>query len=74
MKEEIEKVINEQIRPILQMDGGDIELVSVDDNGIVKVRLRGACCGCAGAQMTMKMSVEKLLKEKVAGVKSVEMA
>lgn len=69
MKEKVEAVINE-IRPYLQADGGDIELVGVDD-GVVKVRLRGACAGCPGAQMTLRMGVERKLKEAVPEVKEV---
>jgi len=70
MREQVEAVINE-IRPMLQADGGDIELVDVED-GVVKVRLRGACAGCPGAQMTLKMGVERRLKEKVPEVERVE--
>jgi Fe-S cluster biogenesis protein NfuA len=70
MREKVEAIINE-IRPMLQADGGDIELVDVED-GVVKVRLRGACAGCPGAQMTLKMAVERRLKEQVPEVKRVE--
>jgi len=70
MKERVEKVID-KIRPVLQADGGNIELVDVVD-GIVKVRLKGACAGCAGAQMTLKMGVERALKEEIPEVVSVE--
>jgi len=70
MQEEVEAVVNE-IRPLLQADGGDIELVGVEE-GVVKVRLRGACAGCPGAQMTLKMAVERRLKERVPGVERVE--
>ena len=70
MREQVENVIN-QIRPLLQADGGDIELVDVED-GVVKVRLRGACAGCPGAQMTLKMAVERKLKEEIPEVKRVE--
>ena len=70
MKEQVEAVINE-IRPLLQGDGGDIELVSIE-NGVVKVRLRGACSGCPGAQMTLKMAVERRIKAKVPEVVRVE--
>lgn len=70
MKERVEKVID-KIRPVLQADGGNIELVDVVD-GIVQVRLKGACAGCPGAQMTLKMGVEKALKEEIPEVKSVE--
>ncbi len=61
----------ESIRPMLQNDGGDIELVGVDPDKTVKVRLQGACRGCPGAQMTLKMGVERLLKQKIAEVKEV---
>jgi len=71
MKEEILKVL-EQIRPALQADGGDVEFVEVTEDGIVKVRLRGACGSCPMSQMTLKMGIEAKLKEAVAGVKSVE--
>jgi len=71
MKEKVQKVI-EQIRPNLQADGGDIELVDVTAEGVVKVRLQGACHGCPGAAMTLKMGVERLLKANVPEVKSVE--
>ncbi len=62
----------EEIRPHLQADGGDIALVDVTDEGVVRVRLLGACSGCPGAMMTLKMGVERMLKEKVPGVASVE--
>jgi len=70
MKEKIEKVI-EKIRPTLQVDGGDIQLVDVK-NGIVKVKLTGACCGCPMSQLTLKNYVEVTLKKEVPGIKSVE--
>jgi Fe-S cluster biogenesis protein NfuA len=70
MKEEVEAVINE-IRPLLQGDGGDIELVSIE-GGVVKVRLRGACAGCPGAQMTLKMAVERRMKARVPEIERVE--
>jgi len=69
MLEKVKAVI-EKIRPRLQMDGGDIELIDVED-GKVKVRLKGACAGCPGAQMTLKMGVEKVIKEEVPEVKEV---
>lgn len=60
----------DRIRPLLQADGGDIELVSVDEaTGQVSVRLQGACRGCPGAAMTLKMGVERILRDKVPGVK-----
>ena len=70
MKEKVEAVINE-IRPLLQGDGGDIELVGIEGN-VVKVRLRGACAGCPGAQMTLKMAVERRMKAKVPEIERVE--
>lgn len=68
----IEKVKNviEKIRPRLQMDGGDIELVGIEDN-VVKVKLKGACSGCPGAQMTLKMGVERMMKEEIPEIKEV---
>jgi Fe-S cluster biogenesis protein NfuA len=71
LKEKVEKVID-QVRPNLQADGGDIELVDVTEDGVVKVKLQGACHGCPGAAMTLKMGVERLLKANVPEVKSVE--
>jgi Fe-S cluster biogenesis protein NfuA len=70
MKENIQKAIN-QIRPNLQADGGDVELVDVTDDGIVKVKLLGACRGCPMSQMTLKMGIEKYLKKEVPDVKEV---
>ena len=70
MKEEVEKVL-EEIRPSLQADGGDIELVDVED-GVVKVRLKGSCAGCPMSQMTLAFGVERVLKEKLPEVKRVE--
>ena len=61
----------ERIRPLLQRDGGDIELIAVE-GGVVKVRLRGACGSCPMSQMTLKGVVEQTLKKEVAGVESVE--
>ncbi|MBW1698052.1 MAG: NifU family protein [Deltaproteobacteria bacterium] len=70
MKEKVEIALR-KIRPMLQADGGDIELVEVTD-GVVKVRLKGACAGCPMSQMTIKNGVERLLKEQVPEVTSVE--
>ncbi|WP_305043038.1 NifU family protein [Geoalkalibacter sp.] len=70
MKEQVEKVLNE-VRPALQADGGDVELVEVGDDGIVKVRLTGACGSCPMSTMTLKMGIEKTLKAKIPGVQSV---
>ena len=70
LKEEVEKVIKE-IQPSLRADGGDIELIDVDDEGIVKVRLKGACAGCPMAKMTLQMGVERYLKSRIPQVKKV---
>ena len=70
MEEQVKKSI-EGIRPILQRDGGDIEFISVED-GLVKVRLKGACGTCPMSQMTLKAVVEETLKKEVPGVTSVE--
>jgi Fe-S cluster biogenesis protein NfuA len=72
LKEKVEEVIS-QIRPMLQADGGDIEIVEIDEReGIVKVRLIGTCHGCPYAQITIKNGVERYLKEKIPEIKSVE--
>jgi len=71
MREKIEKVLNE-IRPGLEADGGNVELVDVTEDGVVKVRLTGACAGCPMSTMTLKMAIEKRLKEQVPEVKTVE--
>jgi Fe-S cluster biogenesis protein NfuA len=70
MKEKVEEALK-KVRPALQADGGDIELVSVDGNGVVKVRLKGACGSCPMSTMTLKMGVEKMLKQQVPEVKEV---
>lgn len=64
-------LIIEQIRPYIQGDGGDIALVDVEDNGRVVVQLRGACTGCPHAAMTLKMGVERTLKENIAEITEV---
>lgn len=70
-KEDVKAAI-EDVRPQLQMDGGDVELVEIEDDGTVKVKLKGACAGCPMSQMTVKWGVERYLKKKVPEVKSVE--
>ncbi len=72
MKEKVQAVMN-KIRPMLQADGGDVELINVE-NGIVKVRLTGACKGCPMSQMTLKNGIERLLKKEIPEIKSVESA
>ncbi len=70
MEEKVKEVI-EQIRPFLKADGGDVEIVEVTEDGIVKVKLTGACGHCPMSTMTLKMGIEKRLKETVPGVKEV---
>lgn len=67
--EQVQKELD-KIRPSLQMDGGDVELIGVED-GVVKVKLQGACAGCAFSQMTLKNGIERFLKEKLPEVKGV---
>ena len=69
MKEQVQTVLD-NIRPSLQADGGDVELVDVEE-GIVKVKLTGACAGCPMSQMTLKMGIEKFLKKEIPEVKEV---
>jgi len=73
MKEKVKAVLD-KIRPMLQADGGDVELVEVDEGGVVKVRLQGACAGCPMSQMTLKNGIERLLKQEIPEVTSVESA
>lgn len=70
MKEKVQDAIN-RIRPNLQADGGDVALVDVSDDGVVKVKLLGACHGCPMSQMTLKMGIQKYLQKEVPGVKEV---
>jgi Fe-S cluster biogenesis protein NfuA len=71
VKEKVQDALD-KVRPSLQADGGDVQLVDVDDEGVVKVKLMGACGGCPMSQMTLKMGIEKILKQHVSEVKSVE--
>jgi Fe-S cluster biogenesis protein NfuA len=71
MKEKVEQALA-KIRPALQADGGDVELVEVGDDGVVKVRLKGACGGCPMSQLTLKMGIERILKKDIPEVKAVE--
>ena len=70
MKEKVEAILG-RIRPSLQVDGGDVELVEVSPDGVVKVKLTGACQGCAMSQMTLKMGIERALRQEVPEVKEV---
>lgn len=71
MKEKVEAALAE-VRPSLQRDGGDVELVEVTEDSVAKVRLTGACRGCPMAQMTLQMGIERVLKEKIPELKAVE--
>ncbi|MGC9141121.1 MAG: NifU family protein [Caldimicrobium sp.] len=70
MKEAVEKAL-EKVRPMLQADGGDVELVEVTPEGVVKVRLQGACGSCPMSMMTLKMGIERYLKSEVPEVTEV---
>ena len=72
MREEIEKVLVDEVVPMLATHGGGVELVDVSDDGIVKVRLTGGCAGCPMSQMTLTTVVEEAIKAKVPQVKRVE--
>ena len=71
LKERVQTALNE-VRPSLQADGGDVELVEVSEEGVVKVKLKGACGGCPMAQMTLSQGIEKHLKKVVPEVTSVQ--
>jgi len=70
MKEKVEATLD-KIRPSLQADGGDVELVEVTPDGVVKLKLTGACVGCPMSQMTLKMGIEKELRREIPEVKEV---
>jgi len=71
MKDKVQQAL-ETVRPFLQADGGDVELVDVTDDGTVYVRLEGACSGCPMSMMTLKAGIEERIREQVPEVKSVE--
>ncbi len=72
MRDQIKKILDE-LRPSLQADGGDVELVDVDEKtGVVKLKLRGACVGCPMSTITLQEGIGRALKNKVKGVKEVE--
>ncbi len=71
MREKVEAALD-KIRPMLQADGGDVELVEITDNGIVKVKLQGACAGCPMSQMTLKNGIERVVLKEVPEAKGVE--
>ena len=71
LKERVEEVLD-KVRPMLQRDGGDVVLVDVQDDGIVKVKLTGACAGCPMSTMTLKNAIEETIKKEIPEIKSVE--
>lgn len=71
VRERVEQII-ERIRPAVQSDGGDLELVEVTDEGVVRIRLHGACVGCPSSTMTLHMGIERNVREKVPEIVSVE--
>ncbi len=71
MQDKIEAALN-KIRPQLQADGGDVELVGITDSKIVQLRLQGACAGCPMSQMTLKNGIERVLKQEIPEIKGVE--
>ena len=70
LKEKVDELL-QRVRPALQADGGDVELINVQDDGVVQVKLQGACGTCPMAQMTLKMGIERHLKEKLPEIKEV---
>ncbi len=71
MREKVEAVLD-KVRPMLQGDGGDVELVNITDTGVVQVRLTGACKGCPMSQMTLKNGIERIVLKEIPEVKAVE--
>ncbi|MBN2104426.1 NifU family protein [bacterium] len=71
MEDKVKEAL-EIVRPMLQQDGGDVELVEVTEDGVVRVRLQGTCAGCPMAQMTLSHGVERILKQHVPEIKAVE--
>jgi len=71
-REKARKVLDEEIRPRLQADGGDVELVELTDDGVARVRLTGSCSGCPFSAMTLAVTVEQTLKQQVPGITRVE--
>ncbi|MBE3519277.1 MAG: NifU family protein [Firmicutes bacterium] len=71
MREKVEAAL-ESIRPQLQADGGDVELIDVSEDGVVKVKLTGSCGGCPFAMLTLKAGIERVLKQEVPEIKAVE--
>jgi len=71
LKDKIKNALD-KVRPSLQADGGDVQFIDVDEDGVVKVKLTGACAGCPMSEMTLKMGIEKILKQNVPEIDRVE--
>ncbi|BDQ37443.1 NifU family protein [Pseudodesulfovibrio nedwellii] len=71
MRERVEAILD-KVRPMLQSDGGDVELVDITDSGVVQVRLTGACKGCPMSQMTLRNGIERIVLKEIPEVKAVE--
>lgn len=71
LKEKVSEVLD-KIRPLLQRDGGDVQLIDVQENGVVKVKLVGACSGCPMSTMTLKNAIESTIKQEIPEITSVE--
>lgn len=71
MREQVEQAL-EKVRPVLTRDGGDVELVEVTSDGVVKVRLTGACKGCPMSRITLKNGIERVILKEVPGITRVE--
>jgi len=72
MRERIEKILEEKVKPFLAMEGGSVELVEVTEDNVVKVKLTGACRGCPMAQLTLKSLVENIIKSHIPQIQRVE--
>jgi Fe-S cluster biogenesis protein NfuA len=72
LRERIEAILDQQVRPGLRADGGDVEVVDIDDDNIVQVRMKGACEGCASSAMTLTMGIEAALKAQIPEIRFLE--
>jgi Fe-S cluster biogenesis protein NfuA len=70
MQDQVSQVID-QLRPVIQADGGDLELLGVTDDGVVTLRLQGSCTGCGSAAATLRSGIERWIRRKVPGVREV---
>ncbi|NOT34149.1 MAG: NifU family protein [Candidatus Eisenbacteria bacterium] len=70
MQEQVKKIID-QLRPVIQADGGDLELMNVSDDGVVTLRVKGSCTGCGSAAATLRSGIERWIRGKVPGVREV---